>query len=801
MQTLWQDLRYGARMLLKKPGFTLVAIITLALGIGATTAIFSVVNGVLLRDLPYRDEARLVTLWQNNLKSGVEREDVSPANFFDWRDRVQTCDIVAAAEPFGFGLTGDGEPETFRAWIVTQGFFEALGATPLYGRAFLPEEYQPGKGQVVVLGYGVWQRRFGGDPNLIGRKLTLNGRPHTVIGVMPPEFQYPLGREIWAPRMPRDNDRQVRSSTFIRVIGRLKPGRSVAEAQAELNNIAGQLEQEYPQTNASTGAVVTPLRDVLVGRVKRALLVVFGAVGCVLLIACANVASLLLVRLTERSRELAIRAALGAGRGRLLRQLLIESALLALLGGAGGVLLAYWLIDVILALSPGDLPRLSQVGIDLTALTFAVGVSLLTALLFGLVPALRLARPDLMDTIKAEGRAASGGRQRLRNALVVTEIALALVLLVGAGLLARSFVTLVRVNPGFVTERALTLETFVGRGRTPEQRTALVEQMRQRVISLPGVQATAASSALPFHDNQVTIPTSFKIEGRATTVEQNPTAYVISVTPDYPRTLGIPLLRGRELSQFDKADGAPVALVNQSLAQRHWPLDEPIGQKITLAVSGNTTTCEIVGVVGDVRPNGYDSEPRQEVYLPYAQSPESLITWVARTAGDPASQTSAIKEKIREASPAQSFLSIATLDQLADRTISQRRFNLLLLGTFAALALALAGIGLYGLLSYSTAQRTREIGVRMALGAQTGAVLRLVIGQGLRLVLIGVAAGLAGALILTRLMRSLLFGVSATDPLTFALVAAVLMGVALLACWIPARRAAKVDPMIALRVE
>jgi predicted permease len=398
---MFQDVRFGFRMLRNKPGFTLIAIITLALGIGATTAIFSVVNGVLLRQLPYRDEARLVTLWQHNLKSGIEREEASPANFFDWRDRVQACDVLAAAEPFAFNLSGDGEPETFRSWIVTQGFLEALGASPIYGRAFLPEEYQPGRGQVVIIGYGLWQRRFGGDPTLIGRQLTLNNQPHTVIGVMPPEFQYPPGREVWAPRMPRNNDRQVRAATFMRVIGRLKPGRTVAQAQAEMNSIAVQLSKEYPETNANSGASVVPLRDVVVGRVRRALLVLLSAVGCLLLIACANVARLLLVRLTERSRELVIRAALGAGRGRLLRQLLAESVLLALLGGIAGVLLAYWLIDVILALSPGDLPRLNQIGLHPEVLGFATGVSLLTALLFGMAPALQLAQPNLQEALKS----------------------------------------------------------------------------------------------------------------------------------------------------------------------------------------------------------------------------------------------------------------------------------------------------------------------------------------------------------------------------------------------------------------
>jgi putative ABC transport system permease protein len=532
------------------------------------------------------------------------------------------------------------------------------------------------------------------------------------------------------------------------------------------------------------------------------LLVLLGAVGCLLLIACANVASLLMARLMERSRELAIRAALGAGRARLLMLLLVESVLLALLGGGAGVLLADWLIDLILMFSPPDLPRLHEVGLDPVALGFAAGVTLLTALIFGLAPALQMAQQDLLGAVKTEGRTViGGGRQRLRNALVVSELALAVVLLVGAGLLARSFVALLRVDPGFVTERVLTLETMVGRGRTPEQRTALIDQMSGRVTSLPGVQSAAVSSALPFHDNQVTVPTGFKIEGRATTAEQNPTAYVINVTPEYLRTMGIPLVRGRELSQFDQADGAPVALINQSLAQRYWPHEEPVGRKVTLTVLGKVVTCEIVGVAGDVRPNGYDSSPRPEIYLPYAQSPASLVTWVVRTAGDPVSQLTAVKEKIREANPSQTFLSIATLDQLAERTISQRRFNLLLLGAFGALALALASVGLYGLLSYTTAQRTHEIGIRVAMGAQTGDVLRLIIGQGLRLILTGIAVGLAGAVALTRLMQSLLFGVGSADPLTFTGVALLLAGVALLACWIPARRATKVDPMVALRSE
>jgi putative ABC transport system permease protein len=803
MNTLWQDLSLGARVLLKRPGFTLVAALTLALGIGATTAMFSVINGVLLRRLPYGDEERVVVLWQNNLKNGVEREETSPANFFDWRDRAQSLDIVSAAEPFAFNLSGTGEPETFRSWIVTAGFFDALNVSPLYGRTFLPEEYEPGKGQVIVIGYGLWQRRFGGDPNLVGRQLTLNGQPHTVVGILPPAFQYPPGRELWAPRQPRNNDRQVRGASFIRVVGRLKPGRSVAEAQAEMNNIASQLAGEYPQTNAGAGVVVAPLREAVVGQARRGLLVLFVAVGLVLLIACANVASLWLSRMTERSRELAIRAALGAGRGRLLRQLLSESALLALIGGAGGALLAYWLVDAIVAFGPRDLPRLNQIELNPTALGFAVAVSLLTALIFGLTPAMQMSRTDLHESLRAEGRTMTGGRpqQRLRNLLVVSEIALALALLVGAGLLTRSFIELLRVDPGFATERALALETMIGRNRNAEQRIALVEQTLPRVQSLPGVQAVGITSALPFHDNQVLMPASVKIEGRASAPGQEPTAYVINVTPEYLRALGVPLLRGRDLNQFDKADATPVALVNNSMAARHWPMEDPVGKKITFAVSGRAVTCEIVGVVGDVRPNGLDSAPRLEIYLPYAQSPASLVTWVARTTGDPLKELGAIKEKIREGNPAQTFLSIATMDQLVDRTISQRRFNLMLLGSFAALALILAAVGLYGLISYTTARRTQEIGVRMALGAQTGDVLKLVIGQGIKLALIGVLIGMGGALAVTRLMRSLLFGVSAFDPLTFVVVAVSLTLVALAACWLPAWRATKVDPLTALRTE
>jgi putative ABC transport system permease protein len=800
---LWHDLRYGARMLAKQPSFTLIAIVTLALGIGATTALFSVINGVLLRALPYRDEARIVTLWQSNLKSGVERSETSPANFLDWRARLQSCEAVAAAEPFGHRLLGSGEPEQFRSWAVTENFFEILGTAALYGRTFLPEEYGAGRGNVVVLGYGLWQQRFGGDPNLIGQTLSLNGQPHTVVGVMPPEFQYPPGRELWAPRAPRENDTQIRGGSYIRVVGKLKPGRTVAEAQAEMQTIAAQLAVENPQTNANVGGVALPLRETIVGQVRRALLVLFGAVGFVLLIACANIGGLLLARGAQRARELAIRAALGAGRSRLLRQLLLENLLLALLGGAFGMLLAYGLIQVLVALNPGNLPRLQQVRLDPLVCAFAAAITLLTALLFGLAPALQLTRLNLHTTLKDEGRSATGGhaRQRLRRVLVVAEMALALTLLVGAGLLMRSFVTLLRVNPGFATANALTLETQIGRGRTPEQLVVFVAQIQERLRALPGVQAVGVTTALPFHDNQIVLPKTFRIADRAVAPGQEPTAYQLGVTHDYFATLGVPLLRGRALTAFDTKDSAPVALINQTLAHRHWPLEDPLGKQLSFASSGRVLTCEIVGVVGDVRPRGLDSEPQPEIYLPYAQEPFGSVTWLVRTTSDPAPLLSAVKEKIRAVNPTQTFASIATLEQWLDRSLSARRFNLFLLGSFAALALVLAGVGLYGLISFATAQRTHEIGIRMALGAEARDVLKLVIGQGMMLALLGIVAGLALAWGLTRLLQNLLFGVTATDPLTFVGVASLLMVVALVACWIPARRATKVDPMIALQQE
>ena len=800
METIINDIRHGARTLLKRPAFTALAVITLALGIGATTAIFSVVNGLLLRPLPYRDDQHLVTLGQSNRKTGVAREGVSPANFLDWREQARSFDAVAAAETWGFTLTDYGEPEAIRGSVVTKGFFEILGTTALIGRTLLPEDHEQEK-QVVVISHGLWQRRFGGDPQIIGRQLTLNNESTTVVGVMPAEFEYPPNREVMGPRPGRPNDPQMRGGSLFRVIGRLRPDVTLEQAQQEMNTIAANLAQQFPQTNTDVGAVVVPLREQLVGHVRLALYILFGVVTLILLIACANVASLLLVRATERQREFAVRAALGASGGRLLQQLLIESFLLSLAGGVGGILVAKALIGVIVAVSPSNLP-LTQIWLSPIVLSFAAGVSLMTALIFGVAPAIQASRINLQGVLKSGGRSETAGRrqQRVRQTLVVSQIALALVVLVGAGLLVRSFVALLNTDPGFTQDNGLALEVQLGRLPASERRV-FVDQVLEGVATLPGVQAVGVSSALPFHDNQVALPSPIKISGRPVPEGSEPIALMIKASADYFRALGVPLLQGRLFDQRDRQDAPLVALINETMARRLWPAETPLGQRISYTAAGQNGTAEIIGVVDAVRPTGFDSEPRSEFYLHYPQSPAGLITIFVRTAGDPAPLLPAVKSEIREVNRNQAFLSVHTIAQLVDKTTAQRRFNLLWLGAFAVLALVLAAVGLFGLISFSTAQRTKEFGVRMALGAQPSDVLKLVMGEGITLALMGVAMGLVVVLAASRVMNSLLFGVSATDTLTLVSVAVLLTSVSLLACYIPSRRATKVDLLVALRDE
>ncbi len=804
MDRLIQDLRHALRSLWKRPGFSVVAIITLALAIGAITSIFTVVNGVLLRPLPYQEPDRIITLWQRNDKTGALRDDVSPANFLDWKERNRVFEQLAAADPYSFDFDGSEGPESLESWLVTDGFFDVLGVNALHGRTFVPEEFQEGNDRVVVLSHGAWQRRFGSDPTAVGRTIQLDKQPFTIVGVLPPRVKFPADKEIWVPRTFTEEDRQDRFGTRFVVIGRLKTGATLAQAASELNTISAQLAQENPRTNADIGVTAIALPEQITGPVRPALLILLGAVVFVLLIACANIANLLLVRGAERGREFAIRAALGAGRARLIRQLITESVVLALVGGGCGILLAQWGVDLLLAFSPTSLPRLDEVSLDARVLGFAVCISVLTALMFGLAPAIRFSKPDLQESLKEGGRTATAGlfRQRFRNVLVVTEIALALVLLIGAGLLIRSFVQLLNVNPGFTTDKILALQVFIwDEIPEPEKRLPFYDQAFERVAAIPGVESVGGVSSLPFF--RFEMPTTFTVEGRPSLAPgQEHSAYRGMATPDYFRTLGIPLKQGRFFTRFDDSRSDGVVLINESLARRYFPGEDPLDKKVLLRTrEGQPVPRTIVGVIGDMRPDGLDSDPRPEIYLPYHQTSFGEMTFVIRTTSDPQQVLPAVKQQMWSLNKDITFYRVATMEQLVSESLATRRFNLFLLSTFAAIALVLAGVGIYGLISFATNQRTHEIGVRMALGAQAGDVLTMVVRQGMILALVGVGLGLVAALALTRLMSSLLFGVTPTDPLTYVGVSVLLSTVALLACYIPARRATKVDPMVALRYE
>ncbi|HEV2801706.1 MAG TPA: ABC transporter permease [Pyrinomonadaceae bacterium] len=801
-----RDLRYAGRVLLKNPGFTTVVVLTLSLGIGINTAIFSVVNGVLFRPLAYQDPEGIVTLWQRNTQTGSEREPVSPANFLDYRNRNRVFEQVSALRPYGLDYTGGGEPETFHAWLVTAGFFDILGAKALHGRTFLPEEYEAGRGQVVVLGHGLWQRRFGADPGIVGQKLILDGKPHVVVGIMPPEFHYLNKRGIIAPFVLNEEESKRRGATYLNVLARLKPEITLAQAQSEMDGVAMQLAQEYPQTNREMGAAVVPLSEQMLGSVRPALLILLGAVAFILLIACANVANLMLARTSVRRREFAVRAALGASRSRLVRQLLTESLALALLGCAGGIVLAVWSVGAILSISPASLPRVEQIGIDGRMLLFALGLSILTAIVFGLAPALKFSSPNLGEAVK-EGVGCRGAgviRQRLRSFLVVAEFALALILLIGAGLLIRSFARLLQVDPGFRADNALTLQVHVyDQYPSPPQQAAFFEQSLERITSLPGVEAAGAASAPPFiGEGSIEIESDFTIEGKeAPAPDQAPTAYHTVVTSGYFSALGIKLVEGRFFDKFDHAGGAPVALINETMARRYFAGENPVGKKIVVRRLTKPVAREIVGVVGDVRHLGLDSDPRPEIFLHHQQVPFGSMTFIVRTRDDPQGSMSAVKNEVWAVNRNLPFYSAATMNQLVSESLKEKRFSLFLLGSFAVIALILAGVGIYGVVSFTTSQRTHEIGIRVALGAQSRDILKMVIGEALLFSLMGVAAGLAGAFILTRLLKSLLFGITPTDPLTFAVIPSLLVFVALVASYLPARRATKVDPTTALRFE
>jgi putative ABC transport system permease protein len=821
MEALLQDLRYGARMLARNPGFALVAIVSLALGIGANTAIFSVINATLLRALPYPDPDRIVLVWGDARGRDQHRNQVSFTDTVDWRAQSTTLEELAAydswtplfsgaaesvGEPFGEPF---GEPERVPAALVADGFLPLMGGQPILGRGFLPEEQQDGSDAVVVLGHAFWQRKFAGDPGVVGRTLTLNGRPHTVVGVLPADFRsLPAGllhapAELYRP-LGETYDDKLRSSRHMRAIARLEPGVTLEQAQTEMRVIAERLEQEHPTTNAGYGVNLVTLREDLVGGVRPALLMLFGAVGLVLLIACANVASLLLARTSARQREIAIRAALGASRGRLVRQALTESVLLSLVGGALGLLFALWGVGAIELLGSTVLPFNEGLHIDLGVLGFTLATSLLTGVLFGLAPAVRSASPDLNVSLKEGGRWAGGGPGRLRNALVVAEIAMALVLLVSAGLLVKSIGRLQLVDPGFDPTNALTMNVWLPAANYPDgpSRAAFYDRLVERVERLPGVRSAGVVSTLPggggFDRLGIEVEGQPKPPGEAFDVDR----YIVS--PGYLNAMRIPILGGRPFTNRDAQDTPLVVLVSATMAQSLWPGEDAIGKRVRGLGSGPGDVQpwrEVVGVVGDVKQYGLDTSGTMQLYFPQAQRPTAFMTLVARTESDPASMVAPVRNEILAVDAGQAAFDIATLEQVLAESIARRRFAMLLLGAFALVALVLASVGTYGVISHAVTQRTREIGVRMALGAQPGDVLRLVVGEGAVLALTGVAVGAVGALAATRLLSSLLFEVSATDPATFVGTALLLMGIGVVACYIPARRAARVDPTVALRYE
>ncbi len=804
MDNLMQDIRYGIRMLLKKPGFTLIAVLALALGIGANSAIFSVVNSVLLRPLPFDSPDQLVMVYESRPQRGFLRGTVTPLDFIDWRAQNQVFSHVVAFNYGNYNLATGGDPERVTGVNASPDIFELLGVKPLLGRTFTPEEEKQGNHRVVILDYRFWQSQFGGDSNVIGRSLTIDGEPYTVAGVLPDGFHFIVENEdpqVWVP-LSFKPDNLTRGGHFLRLLARLKPGVTIEQAQSDMTTVAGRLEQQYPDTNTGHLSFVAPLHSEIVGDVKPALLMLLGAVGLVLLIACANVANLMLARAAARQKEVAIRTALGARRLRLIRQFLTESLILALVGGSIGLLLALWGVDILTSIIPEDIPRLSEMRLDGRVLVFTFGISLLTGLIFGLAPALQASKPDLNETLKDGGRGGSAGfrRQRLLSMFVVCEIALALILLIGSGLLIKSFLRLQHTKPGFSPDNLLSMDISLPDSKYPEMinQTTYFHQLLEKVRGLPGVESATLITPLPY--SQMNLSLSFSVEGRPpASPGQRTSAAWRTVGTDYFQTMKIPLLRGRAFTEKD-VTGAPNAMIiNDTFAKRFFPDEDPIGQHMTIGY--NDTKGEIVGIVGDVKFAGLDSEPSPEMYTPYAQTPWQSTSLIVRTTASPSDMAAAVRSQVQSLDKDMPVSSIKTMDQRLSESVARPRFNTLLLSLFAAVALILSAVGIYGVMSYSVSQRTHEIGIRMALGAQKGDVVKLVVRQGMVLAGIGLVIGVGGALLLSRLMASFLFGVSATDPLTFTGVSLVLALAAFLACYIPARRATKVDPMVALRYE
>jgi len=801
------DLRYAARVLAKNPGFTAVAVIALAVGVGANSVIFSAVNTILLRPLPYKDPDRLVMVFEDASALGYPRDTPAPANFIDWRDQNKVFEGMAALADVSVNLTGAGEPERLDGKRVNASLFPTLGVEPQLGRWFTPEEDQPGANRVVMLSHALWQRRFGSDPAIVGKTIMLNGAGFSIVGVMPESFQFPEREDqFWIPIAFSQNEAARRGSHYLQVVARLRPGVSLGQAQAEMSAIAARLQQQYPEQDTGVGAAVVPLHEQLVGNMRTVLLVLLGAVGFVLLIACANVANLLLARAAARQKEIATRIALGASRLRLVRQLLTESVLLAVLGGGVGLLLSVWGVRVLKVFIPDNISQAKEIAVDARVLVFTLLVSLLTGLVFGIAPALQATNFNLNETLKEGGRGpAMGGRgNRVRRVLVVAEVAVSLVLLIGAGLLVNSFLRLRGVDPGFRTDHVLTMSVTLPPLKYPDhaRREAFYTELIDRVGALPGVKSAAVASQIPLIKQGDSVGVVFEGRPLPEPGKENIVATRV-VSPRYFETMGIRLLRGRVFDNQDRIGSPVVAVISDSMARRYWPGEDPVGKRLC---PGRPQTPDdwvtVVGVVGDVLQYGLDADQKPQMYLSYQQSdyfvPRRLVV---STSVEPEGMTSAVRAAVWAIDRDQPVSDIETMDAVLSDSIARQRFSALLLGVFGLVALLLAAVGIYGVMAYTVTQRTHEIGLRMALGARAGDVLKMVVRQGMALALGGVGLGLIGGLALTRVIASLLFGVSATDPLTFAGVSLLLIFVTLVACFVPARRATKVDPLSALRFE
>lgn len=796
---MFQDLRYGVRMLLKHKGFTAVAVLTLALGIGANTALFSVINAVLLRPLPYEEPGQLVKLWSDNSGQRTEQNDFAPAEISDFRDSVTVFEDIGLFDIGGsLNITGGVKPERLNSAEASPGLFTALRVKPIIGRTFLPEETEIGQSKVAIISERLWRHRFNADVNLAGQTIQLDGNSFTVVGVVPTDFKVPENVDIWVPFSFTAADwKNDRAHYYVEAVGRLKPGITLAQGKADLEMTLQQLRGNFPEARKNWGITILPLQEHIVGKISSALWILFGAVGFVLLIACVNVANLLFMRAAGRQKEISIRIALGAGKLRLVRQLLTESLLLATLGGGTGILLALGTIKVFSVSILNSLPRADEIRIDGWVLLFTLALSLVAGFIFGLIPALQASNASLNETLKQGGRHASGSaRGRLRTFLVISEVALSLILLVGAGLLIKSFVRLQSVPPGFDPDHMLTMQLTLPKTQyaDTEKQNEFVRQALQRIETLPGVKSATATINLPLVG---TWSMGYAVEGHTNAPRQ--IADNASISLNYFQTMAIPILQGRDFSEFDTKNSTPVLIISEAFARKHFPDENPIGQQIRVGGAKR----EVIGVVGDVRPRGLEIDIKPQVYFPYAQKPvpAPFLTLAIRTEQEPLALAGAVEQKIQDIDKDLPLASIRTMEQILSESLAQRRLTMLLLGVFAVTAVVLAAIGIYGVLSYAVTQQTHEIGVRMALGAQRYDVLAMVMRQGMKQVLLGITVGLLGAIWLTGILKGLLFGVQATDPLTFISVAALLITVALLACYIPARRATRVNPLTALRHE